>query len=98
MPASSELVTGSLRKTLSSRTPGNVHVVPASVVYPQPPCRKFDNTLLNCLHPIAILLVFVGSTEIEHSLAASPTMLFPFASSFAWWLMKTPYGEIIRGE
>ena len=84
MPVSSEFVTGSLRKTLSSNTPGNVQWTPPSVVYPQPPCRKLDNTLSNCLQPIAILLGFVGSTEMEHSFAASPTMFWPLASTFTW--------------
>ena len=72
-----EFNTGSLRNTLFSKTPGNVHVVPPSVVNPQPPCRKLDDTLLNCRQPIVILLPSVGSTAIEHSLAASPMMLFP---------------------
>jgi hypothetical protein len=56
--------------------------MPASVVYPQPPCRKLDNTLSNCLQPIVILLPLVGSTAIAGSFAASPTILFPFASTF----------------
>src|SRR5437667_2699361 len=97
-PISLEFVTGSLRKTLFSRTPGNVQVVPPSLVYPQPPCRKLDVTSLNCLQAIVILLPFVGSTEMEHSFAASPRMLFPFASTFAWKLVNAPNCEIIRGE
>ena len=98
MPISSEFVTGSLRKTLSSNTPGNVHVVPPSAVYPQPPCRKLDATLLNCLQPIVILLVLVGSTEIAHSFAASPMIFWPLASTLTWWLTNGPCCEIIRGD
>ena len=93
-----EFNTGSLRKTLFSRTPGNVQVVPPLVVYPQPPCRKSDVTLLNCLQPITILLRFVGSTAIDGSFAASPRMLFPLASTLTWKLVNGPYCEIIRGE
>ena len=33
--------------------------------------------MLNCLQPIVILLLSVGSTAIEGSFAASPTMLLP---------------------
>jgi hypothetical protein len=36
---------------------------------------------LNCRQPIAILSGLVGSTAIEHSLAASPMMLLPLAST-----------------
>src|SRR5690349_18729619 len=93
-----EFVTGSLRKTLFSRTPGNVQFVPPLVVYPQPACRKLDVTSLNCLQAIVILLPFVGSTEMEHSFAASPRMLFPFASTFTWKLVNAPNCETIRGE
>src|SRR5215467_4400270 len=81
-----------------SRTPGNVQVVPPSVVNPQPACRKLDVTLSNCLQAIAILLRFVESTEITHSFAASPRMLFPFASTFTWKLVNASNCEIIRGE
>src|SRR5437016_7373983 len=35
---------------------------------------------------------------MEHSFAASPRMLFPFASTFTWKLVNTPNCEIIRGE
>src|SRR5205809_874019 len=73
-------------------------VVPPSVVYPQPACRKLEITSLNCLHAIVILLPFVGSTAIGHSFAASPRMLFPFASTFTWKLVNGPNCEIIRGE
>src|SRR5439155_3519245 len=90
--------TGSLRKTLFSRTPGNVQVVPPLVVYPQPPCRKSEVTLLNCLQPIAILLRFVGSTAMEGSFAASPRIFWPFASTLTWKLVNGPNCEIIRGE
>src|SRR5437868_2263259 len=89
--------TGSLRKTLFSKTPGKDQLVPASVVYPQPPCRKSDVTLLNCRHPIVILLWFVGSTVMEGSFAASPRILLPLPSTFTWKLVNRPNGEIIRG-
>ena len=39
-------------------------------------------TLLNCLQPIAILLRSVGSTAMDGSFAASPMILWPFASTF----------------
>ena len=42
---------------------------------------KVRRTLLNCLQPIVILLPSVGSTAIDGSFAASPTMLFPCAST-----------------
>src|SRR5437868_12489820 len=35
---------------------------------------------------------------MEHSFAASPRMLFPFASTFTWKLVNRPNCEIIRGE
>ena len=70
----SEDNTGSLRKTLFSSTPGNVHDVPPLVVYPQPACRKLELTLSNCLQPIVILVGLVGSTQIDGSFAASPVM------------------------
>ena len=38
--------------------------------------------VLNCLQPIAILFGLLRSTAIEGSLAASPTMFCPFASTF----------------
>src|SRR5207237_7413016 len=60
--------------------------------------RKLVVTWVNCLQAIVILLPFVGSTEMEHSFAASPRMLFPFASTFAWKLVNAPNCEIIRGE
>src|SRR5438034_10144855 len=72
--------------------------MPPSVVYPQPPCRKLEATLLNCLQAIVILLPSVGSTEIGHSLAASPMIFWPFASTFTWKLVNGPNCEIIRGE
>src|SRR4029077_20884917 len=72
--------------------------MPPSVVYPQPPCRKLEVTSLNCLQAIVILLPFVGSTEMEHSFAASPRMFCPFASTLAWKLVNEPNCEIIRGE
>src|SRR5205807_5849248 len=37
-------------------------------------------------------------TAIGHSFAASPRMLFPFASTFTWKLVNGPNCEIIRGE
>ena len=43
---------------------------------------KFDVTLLNCRQPMTILLWFVGSTAIEHSLAASPVMFCPCPLTF----------------
>src|SRR5947207_3239627 len=54
---------------------------PPSVVNPHPPCRKSDSTLLNCLQPIVILLPSLGSTAIDGSFAASPTMLLPRATT-----------------
>src|SRR6266403_4754092 len=35
---------------------------------------------------------------MERSVAASPRMLFPLASTFTWKLVNTPNCEIIRGE
>src|SRR5213592_2472446 len=80
------------------RTPGNVQCRPASVVYPQPDCRKSELILLNCLQAIIILLPSVGSTEMDGSFAASPRILLPCASTFAWKLVNTPNCEIMRGE
>src|SRR5256885_10851968 len=54
--------------------------------------------LLNCLQAIIILLPSVGSTEMDGSFAASPRMLLPWASTFAWKLVNTPNCEIMRGE
>src|ERR1044071_770360 len=74
-PVSSAPKTGSLRNTLFSNTPGKVQCAPPSVLNAHPPCRKSDCTLLNCLQPIVILLPSVGSTAMDGSLAASPSML-----------------------
>src|SRR2546423_15499190 len=54
--------------------------------------------LLNCLQATIILLPSVGSTEMDGSFAASPRMLLPWASTFAWKLVNTPNCEIMRGE
>src|SRR5256885_16921589 len=54
--------------------------------------------LLNCLQAIIILLPSVGSTEMDGSFAASPRMLLPWASTFAWKLVNTPNCEIMCGE
>src|SRR4029077_16486344 len=54
--------------------------------------------LLNCLHAITILLPSVGSTEMDGSFAASPRILLPLASTFAWKLVTTAHCEIMRGE
>src|SRR6266850_2705224 len=40
----------------------------------------------------------MGLTEIEHSFAASPTIFWPLASTFAWKLVNEANCEIIRGE
>jgi hypothetical protein len=40
----------------------------------------------------------VGSTEIEHSFAASPRIFWPLALTFTWKLVNGPNCEIIRGE
>ena len=83
---------------LSCKTPGNVQCMPASVVYPQPDCRKSELILLNCLQAIIILLPSVGFTAMDGSFAQSPRMLLPPASTFAWKLVNTPNCEIMRGE
>src|SRR5256885_16247744 len=54
--------------------------------------------LLNCLQATIILLPSVGSTEMDGSFAASPRMLLPWASTFAWKLVNTPNCEIMCGE
>src|SRR5437667_3654501 len=72
--------------------------MPPSVVNPQPACRKLEVTSLNCLQAIVILLRFVGSTEMEHSFAASPRIFCPLALTFTCWLMNEPNCEIIGGE
>jgi hypothetical protein len=77
----SEFRTGSLRKTLFCRTPGAIHLVPPFVVYAKPASRKFDVTLSNCRQPMLILFVLLGSTQMDGSFAASPTMLLPFEST-----------------
>jgi hypothetical protein len=69
-------------------TPGNVQVLPPSVVYPQPACRKSLATLSNWRQPIAMRVESVGSTAIEGSLAASPMMLLPRPSTLTWTLTK----------
>src|SRR6267142_1251503 len=43
---------------------------------------KVGRHAVDCRQPIVILLPSVGSTAIEDSLAASPTMLFPLLSTF----------------
>src|SRR5690349_9188139 len=68
---------GSERKMPGSITPGNVQVCPPLLEYPQPACLKLSVTVLNCRHPIAILLESFGSIAIEGSFAASPTMFAP---------------------
>src|SRR5262245_46440078 len=46
--------------------------------------------LSNCLQPMAIRFGWLRSTAIEGSLAASPRMLAPVASTLAWVLVKRP--------
>src|SRR5438105_14211344 len=83
---------------LSCKTPGNVQCMPASVVYPQPDCRKSELILLNCLQAIIILLPSVGFAAMDGSFAQSPAMLLPPASTFACKMVNTPNCVIMRRD
>src|ERR1043166_1376100 len=53
--------------------------------------------LSNWRQPIAILLRSIGSTVIDGSLAASPRMFMPLASTLTCKLVNESNCEIIRG-
>jgi hypothetical protein len=52
------------------------------MVYATPAWRKLLVVVANCRHPIAMRFGFVGSTAIDGSLAASPTMSCPNELTF----------------
>jgi len=68
---------------LRGSKPG-VQFLPPLIVCANPACRKLDEMLSNCLQPILILFPLVGSTQMEGSFAASPTMLLPLALTLTW--------------
>jgi hypothetical protein len=57
-------------------------------VYPQPACLKLLLIVSNWRQPIATVPGSEGSTAIEGSFAASPTMFSPELLTFTWVAKK----------
>lgn len=89
-PSRSASSTGSLRNTPGSSGPSLFQLVPPLLVNAIPACRKLLEIVSNCRHPTTMLSLSTGFMAMEGSLAASPTMLFPAASTLTWTLTNGP--------